>query len=185
MTYQAQDTSEADIVVIGGGPGGYVASIRAAQLGAKVFLVEKEALGGVCTNGGCIPSKALLRNAQMFSPLLGCFEDLLSFNIKAAMERKTAIVETLVKGIETLLKRNGVNVIYGLGRITAPNTVTVELNNGQTTTVKRRNIIIATGSTPTIPSVPGIEGRSVITTDQALDLLEVPESVLIIGGGYV
>ena len=172
-------------MVIGGGPGGYVASIRAAQLGAKVFLVEKEALGGVCTNRGCIPSKALLRNAQMFSPLLGCFEDLLSFNIKAAMERKTAIVETLVKGIETLLKRNGVNVIYGLGRITAPNTVTVELNDGQRTMVRGRNIIVATGSTPTIPSIPGIEGRNVITTDQALDLLEVPESVLIIGGGYV
>jgi len=185
MNYQAQDTSEADIVVIGGGPGGYVAAIRATQLGAKVYLIEKEKLGGVCTNRGCIPSKALLRNVQMFSPLLGCFEDLLSFNIKAAMERKTAIVETLVKGIEALLKRNGVNVIYGLGRITAPSTVTIELKDGQRTTVKGRNIIIATGSTLTIPSILGIEGRKVITTDQALNLLEIPESILIIGGGYV
>jgi len=185
MTYEAQNTFEADLVVIGGGPGGYVAAIRAAQLGAKVYLIEKEKLGGVCTNRGCIPSKALLRNVQMFSPLLGCFEDLLSFNIKAAMERKTAIVETLVKGIESLLKRNKVNVIYGSGRIAAPNIVSVELNSGQRTDVKGRNIIIATGSTPTIPSIPGVDGPNVITTDQALDLLHVPESVLIIGGGPI
>jgi len=185
MTYEAQNRFEADLVVIGGGPGGYVAAIRAAQLGAKVYLIEKEKLGGVCTNRGCIPSKALLRNVQMFSPLLGCFEDLLSFNIKAAMERKTAIVETLVKGIESLLKRNKVNVIYGSGRIAAPNIVSVELNSGQRTDVKGRNIIIATGSTPTIPSIPGVDGPNVITTDQALDLLHVPESVLIIGGGPI
>jgi len=185
MTYEVQKTFEADLIVIGGGPGGYVAAIRAAQLGAKVYLIEKDKLGGVCTNRGCIPSKALLRNTQMFSPLLGCFEDLLSFNIKAAMERKTAIVETLVKGIENLLKRNRVNVIYGSGRITAPNSVTVELNGGQRTDVKGRNIIIATGSTPTISSIPGIDGPNVITTDQALDLLHIPESVLIIGGGPI
>jgi len=185
MTHEAQNTFEADLIVIGGGPGGYVAAIRAAQLGAKVYLIEKEKLGGVCTNRGCIPSKALLRNVQMFSPLLGCFEDLLSFNISAAMERKTAIVETLVKGIETLLKRNRVNVIYGSGRIIAPNTVTVELNGGQRIDVKGRNIIIATGSTPTIPLIPGIDGPKVITTDQALDLLHVPENVLIIGGGAI
>jgi len=185
MTCKEQDTPEADLVVIGGGPGGYVAAIRAAQLGAKVYLIEKEKLGGVCTNKGCIPSKALLRNVQMFSPLLGCFEDLLSFNIKAAMERKTAIVETLVKGIESLLKRNRVNVIYGSGRIAAPNTVTVELNNGQITDVKGRNIIIATGSTATIPSILGVDGPNVITTDQALGLLHVPESVLIIGAGPI
>ena len=185
MTHEAQNTFEANLIVIGGGPGGYVAAIRAAQLGAKVYLIEKEKLGGVCTNRGCIPSKALLRNVQMFSPLLGCFEDLLSFNISAAMERKTAIVETLVKGIETLLKRNRVNVIYGSGRIIAPNTVTVELNGGQRIDVKGRNIIIATGSTPTIPLIPGIDGPKVITTDQALDLLHVPENVLIIGGGAI
>jgi len=185
MNYQAQDTSEADIVVIGGGPGGYVAAIRAAQLGAKVYLIEKEKLGGVCTNRGCIPSKALLRNVQMFSPLLGCFEDLLSFNIKAAMERKTAIVEALVKSIETLLKRNRIKIIYGLGKIKARNTVTVDLKDGQRTDVKGKNIIIATGSTPTIPSIPGIDGSNVVTTDQALELLHVPESVLIIGGGPI
>jgi dihydrolipoamide dehydrogenase len=92
MTYEVQNTFEADLIVIGG-PGGYAAAIRAAQLGAKVYLIEKDKLGGVCTNRGCIPSKALLRNVQMFSPLLGCFEDLLLFNIKAAMERKTAIIK--------------------------------------------------------------------------------------------
>jgi len=185
MTYEVQNTFEADLIVIGGGPGGYAAAIRAAQLGAKVYLIEKDKLGGVCTNRGCIPSKALLRNVQMFSPLLGCFEDLLSFNIKAAMERKKAIVETLVKGIETLLKRSRVNVIYGSGRITAPNAVTVELNDSQRTDLKGRNIIIATGSTPTISSILGIDGKKVITTDQALDLLHIPESVLIIGGGPI
>jgi len=137
------------------------------------------------TNRGCIPSKALLRNIQMFAPLLGCFEDLLSFNIEAAMERKTAIVETLVKGIETLLKWNRVNVIYGSGGIIAPNTVTVESNDGQRTDVKGRNIIIETGSTPTIPSIPGIDDPKVITADQAPDLLHVPENVLIIGGDAI
>jgi len=185
MTYEVQNTSEADLVVIGGGPGGYVAAIRAAQLGAKVYLIEKEKLRGVCTNRGCIPSKALMRNVQMFSPLLGCFEDLLSFNVRAAMERKTAIVESLVKGIENPLRRNRVNVIYGTGRIAAPSIVTVELNSGQRIDVKGRNIIIATGSTPTIPSIPGVDGPNVITTDQALDLLQVPESVLIVGEGPV
>jgi dihydrolipoamide dehydrogenase len=179
-----------DVVIIGAGPGGYVAAIRAAQLGLKVALVEKEHLGGVCLNWGCIPTKALLRNAEVIS-LLGQGKEFgfsisgLEVDFGAAVERSRKVAERLVKGVASLMRKNKIEVIEGRGMLSSPTTVKVALNDGNTGSLSARNVIIATGGRAR--SIPGVEvdGERVLTYREAIVLRELPESALIVGAGPI
>lgn len=178
-----------DILVIGGGPGGYVAAIRAAQLGAKVGVVEKGALGGTCLNRGCIPTKALLTAAGVAKQLataseLGITVDGFSVDFSRIVARKDQVVEQLVKGIHFLFKKNKVDLIPGHGRISSPGCVEVR-NSGETREVTARHIIIATGSEPALIKNLGYDGSTVVTSTEALCFTEQPKSILIIGGGVI
>ena len=179
-----------DVTIIGAGPGGYVAAIRAAQLGLKAVLVEKEHLGGVCLNWGCIPTKALLRNAEVVS-LLGRGKEFgftvtgLDMDFGAAVDRSRKVSERLVKGIAALMRKNGVEVIEGGGVLQSPHTVEVTLNGGGTRTLETRNVIVATGGQAR--SIPGItpDGERVLTYREAIVLRELPRSAIIIGAGPI
>lgn len=179
-----------DVAVIGGGPGGYVAAIRAAQLGLKVGLVEKENLGGVCLNWGCIPTKALLRNAEVVSLLgqgkeFGFRLDGFEADFGAAVDRSRKISERLVKGVGTLMRKNGIEVIEGSGALKPPRAVEVALNAGGTHTLEARNIIIASGGRAR--NVPGIapDGERVLTYREAIVLRDLPASAVIVGAGPI
>lgn len=179
-----------DIIVIGGGPGGYVAAIRAAQLGAKVCLIEKESLGGTCLNYGCIPTKTIYRTAELFNNL-SHIED---FGIKAynpeidvykIQERKGNIIKTLVTGIESLLKGNNVELIRGKATLIDKNTAIVCTQDGEIT-IEAKNIIIATGSQAEIPSIEGVyNSKNIITSTELLDFSHIPKSLVVIGGGVI
>ncbi len=176
-----------DVAIIGGGPGGYVAAIRAAQLGLKAAVIEEERVGGLCLNWGCIPSKALLWNAELVnlfkeSKDFGITYDALHIDMGAAIDRSRKVVDRMVKGVEFLLKKNKVAVIPGRGRLAGNNTITVDPGGD---TIDAGNIIIATGAHAR--SLPGVEidGETVITSREALILREPPESVIIVGGGPV
>lgn len=179
-----------DIIIIGGGPGGYVAAIRAAQLGAKVCLIEKESLGGTCLNYGCIPTKTIYRTAELFSNL-NRIED---FGIKAynpeidvakIQERKRNIIKTLVSGIESILKGNNVELIRGKATLIDKNTVIVYTEDKEMT-IEAKNIIIATGSESEIPSIEGVYSNdNIITSTELLDFNHIPKSLVVIGGGVI
>jgi dihydrolipoamide dehydrogenase len=181
-----------DIVVLGGGPGGYVAAIKAAQLGAKTALIEKEKVGGVCLNVGCIPTKTLLRSAKVYEDLMNSEKfgidilDKASVNINwnNLMKRKDSIVNKLTGGVKVLLKQNGVDLYNGYGEALDKNTLIV---NGET--LKTKNLIIATGSSSFIPSTPGLkeafEKGYAITSTEALSLDIIPKELIVIGGGVV
>ncbi len=180
---------EFDIVVIGGGPGGYVAAIRGAQLGAKVALVERDRLGGTCLNRGCIPTKALYYSAKTLATVkksegFGVDAELKGFNLSKAVERKNSVVEKLVGGVGQLLKANGVEVFRGEGVISSKGRVTVKSDTGAED-IGAKNIIIATGSEPAMIPAFNIDGTNVLTSTEMLDLRELPRSVLIIGGGVM
>jgi len=176
-----------DVAIIGGGPGGYVSAIRAAQLGLKVALVEKERLGGLCLNWGCIPSKALLFNAELVrlfgrADEFGITYDNLRLDVGQAVDRSRQIADRMVKGVEFLLEKNKVKVVKGAGRLKSGNEVAVEPGDES---IEADHIILATGGVAR--SLPGVEidGKTVITSRQALELREVPESVAIVGAGPV
>ncbi len=179
-----------DVTIIGGGPGGYVAAIRAAQLGLRVALVEKENLGGVCLNWGCIPTKALLRNAEVVSLLgegkqygftLSGFEA----DYGAAVDRSRKVSERLVKGVGALMRQNEVDIFEGVGVLTSPHTVEVTLNAGGACTLEAENVIVATGGQArTIPGVE-VDGERVMTYRQAIVLRDLPASVIIVGAGPI
>lgn len=181
-----------DVVVIGGGPGGYVAAIRCAQLGLKTACVEmRGSLGGTCLNVGCIPSKALLNSSEKFAEAShglkqhGVDVSGVKLNLKQMMTNKEGIVSDLTKGIEFLFKKNKVDYIIGRGEIKTANTVTVALNSGGTTTLNTKNIIIATGSdVVTLPNIE-IDEKSIVSSTGALSLAKVPKSMIVIGGGYI
>jgi len=179
--------SEYDVVVVGAGPGGYVAAIRAGQLGLKTAIVEREALGGVCLNWGCIPSKALLKNAEVVSYFHRAEEFGLSFdNFKAdyaaAVDRSRKVVDRNVRGVAYLLRKNKVDHITGEGRLTARGAVTVAPDG---TTLNAKNVILATGSSPsTLPSLP-IDGDKVITSRESIVLKNLPSSLVIVGAGAI
>ncbi len=177
------------IAIIGAGPGGYVAAIRAAQLGARVTVVENQALGGVCLNCGCIPSKALLSvvelgdKAKKAADLGLKLDGLVRYDLARMVNRKNTVVDGLVKGIGTLFKTWGIELIDGTGVLLDERTVRVAHQDGTERRVQADAIIVATGSSwPNLPLFP-VDGRQVLTSKEALDLKEVPASLLIIGGG--
>ncbi|WP_094604484.1 Dihydrolipoyl dehydrogenase [Sporomusa silvacetica DSM 10669] len=178
-----------DVAVIGGGPGGYVAAIRAAQLGGRILLVEKENMGGGCLNRGCIPTKTLLKCAEKWQDLARCAEfglraDTIGFDFNAIIERKNKVVAGLRGGIEQVVKSNDITVIRGVAALTAPQRLTVSNVSGKEEFAASK-IIIATGSIPSSIPVPGHQLPAVITSDELLELTEVPKSMLIIGAGAV
>jgi dihydrolipoamide dehydrogenase len=180
-----------DLIVIGGGPGGYVAAIRAAQLGLKTACVEKRrTLGGTCLNVGCIPSKALLHNSHLYSEAAHEFKErgievgTVKLNLKKLMANKDNIVNDLTKGIEFLFKKNKIDYLQGLGTIEKPGTVVVT-NGKKKTTYETNNIVIATGSDSA--PLPGVEvdQKQIVTSTGALSLAKVPKHMAIIGGGVI
>ena len=182
-----------DLVVIGSGPAGYVASIRAAQLGMKVACVEKTpSLGGTCLNVGCIPSKALLESSELFHQaqageleVHGVEVKQVKLNLKSLLARKDKIVDDLTKGIGGLFKKNKVTRFQGTGRIAGPDSVTVTGDDGKTQSLSAKKILIATGSEPVpMPGVP-FDGKKVISSTEALALSKVPEHLIVIGGGVI
>lgn len=180
---------ESDITIIGGGPGGYVAAIQAAKLGAKVVLVEKEDVGGTCLNWGCIPTKALVRSAEVYKSFqeahkYGLQADHFSVDMKKVIERKNNIVRQLIQGVEYLLDKNNVTLIKGLGEIIDKNTVFVKAGNVEAT-IKTDHIIIATGSNACKLPIPGLESENVLTSREILDMKELPDRMVIIGGGVI
>jgi dihydrolipoamide dehydrogenase len=189
---------EYDLVILGGGTGGYVAAIRASQLGLKTAIVEKGKLGGTCLHKGCIPSKALLRSAEVYATAkrsedFGVMTSDVSVNFGKVQERKNKIIETLHKGVQHLMKQGKIDVYEGIGRILGPSifspmpgTISVEMNNGQENEMLiPKNVIVATGSRPrTLPGLE-IDGEFVLTSDEALSLEALPNSIIIVGGGVI
>lgn len=180
---------EKDLIIIGGGPGGYEAAIRGAQLGAKVTLIEENKLGGTCLNRGCIPTKALYKNAEAINSLrsLGEFGISLSgynFDMAIAQKRKDEVVNKLVTGIDQLLKGNGVEIIKGRASFKG-NKILEVVTEKSTEELSAANIIIATGSSSSSVPVPGIDLPGVVTSDEILNFDEVPKSLAILGGGVV
>ena len=180
---------EYDVIVIGAGPGGYVAAIRSAQLGKKTAIVEKRFLGGVCLNIGCIPSKALLKSADVAHTLrergkeFGFKMDNLELDYSVAFDRSRKVSERLVRGIGFLMKKNKIDVHIGAAMLTAKDTVEVIPEEGEVETLKAKDIIIATGSHPF--SIPGVEldGEKIIDYETAIMRDTLPSSAVIIGGG--
>ncbi len=179
--------NEFDLIVIGSGPGGYVAAIRAAQLGLKTAVVEKDpAFGGTCLHRGCIPTKALLHTASMLDEIrsaaaVGIDVAPPSLNLAKAHEYKNQVVGKNAKGIEFLFKKNGITPVHGFGRLTGPHEVTVE-RDGEETTLAARHILIATGSEPREIPVAPIDGQRILSSDHALELTErVPKSIVVRG----
>lgn len=179
-----------DIIVIGAGPGGYTAAIRAAQLKAKVTLVEKDELGGTCLNRGCIPTKTLYRNAELLYNLnnmnnFGISVDNFSVDVAKIQQRKSEVVNSLKEGISKLLKGNGVEFIKGCASLKDANTVEILKEDGTKATLTTKNIIIATGSKPSIPPIKGADLEGIFTSEEVLDFKEIPESLTVVGGGVV
>lgn len=189
---------EYDLVILGGGTGGYVAAIRASQLGLKTAIVEKGKLGGTCLHKGCIPSKALLRSAEVYatakkSEEFGVTTGEVGVNFAKVQERKEKIVEQLHKGVQHLMKQGKIDVFEGLGRILGPSifspmpgTISVEMNNGEENEMLiPKNVIVATGSRPR--TLPGLEAdeQYIMTSDEALIMEDLPKSIIIVGGGVI
>jgi dihydrolipoamide dehydrogenase len=178
------------IVVIGGGPAGYVGAIRAAQLGAKVTLIEKEILGGTCLNVGCIPTKALLASAAVYSHFksagqFGLKADNISFDWGAVQKRKERVVKKSTAGVGLLLKSRSVEVIAGQAKLLAGKKVLVTDNSGNQKTLEPDMILVATGSEPLVINIPGAGLPGVVDSTGALAFSEVPKDLVIIGGGVI
>ena len=180
-----------DVVVIGAGPGGYVCAIRAAQLGKKVAVVEREWLGGVCLNVGCIPSKALLKNAEVAHTLrvrgreFGFEVQGLKLDFGMAIKRSRRVANRLAKGVNLLLKKNQVDVYMGTAKFNDANRLTVTGEDGATTILQAKHIVIATGASPMV--IPGVEidGKRVVSYREAILQEQLPKSVVIIGAGAI
>lgn len=178
-----------DLIVIGSGPGGYVAAIRASQLGMKVGVVEKESLGGVCLNWGCIPTKALLKSAEVYDHIKKASEfgielDKAKPNFGNIIKRSRDVADSMSKGVQFLFKKNKIDKIEGFGKLTGKGKVEVS-NNGEKKTYEAKNIIIATGArSKELPNIKQ-DGKKIIGYREALSLDKMPETMLVIGGGYI
>ncbi|MDO8427441.1 MAG: dihydrolipoyl dehydrogenase [Deltaproteobacteria bacterium] len=181
---------EFDIVIVGAGPGGYVAAIRASQMGAKVAVIEKDRIGGTCLNRGCIPTKALYYSAGALAAAkraseFGVSVGEVKFDLGRAIDRKNDVVKKLVGGVEQLLKGNGVEVLRGSAFIETPGRVRITKADGTADAIAGKSVLIATGSEPAMIPAFGIDKKNVLTSTEMLDLREVPKSLLIIGGGVM
>jgi len=180
-----------DVVVIGAGPAGYVAAIRAAQLKQKVAIVDKQWLGGVCLNVGCIPSKSLLKNAEIAHTLrergkdFGFSFDNLKLDYSVAVKRSRQNSDRLTKGVGFLMKKNNIAVFMGEAHLTKPTTVTVKDKDGKTTELTAKNIIVATGASAAVPGAWKVDGEKVVTYWEAILQEKLPKSVIVIGSGAI
>jgi dihydrolipoamide dehydrogenase len=179
-----------DIIVLGSGPGGYVTAIRASQLGFKVAVIEKENLGGICLNWGCIPTKALLKSAQVFDYLkhaadYGLIVDNVDKDFSAVVKRSRDVADGMSKGVQFLMKKNKIDVIYGFGKLKAGKKVDVTDKDGKVTEYNADNIIIATGArSKELPNLPQ-DGKKVIGYRQAMTLPTQPKSMIVVGSGAI
>jgi dihydrolipoamide dehydrogenase len=183
--------AEYDVVVVGGGPGGYVCAIRAAQLGKRTAVIEREWLGGVCLNIGCIPSKALLKNAEVAHTLrerggeFGFEVQGLKLDYGAAVKRSRQVSDRLVRGVGFLMKKNKIDVLMGAARFTGPRSLEVKLNDRSTASVQAQNVVIATGaSTMLLPGVSA-DGERILTYREAILQEKLPRSAIIVGAGPI
>jgi dihydrolipoamide dehydrogenase len=179
-----------NLVIIGGGPAGYVGAIRAAQLGANVTLVEKEEVGGTCLNVGCIPTKVLTSAAHTYSTLKtasrwGLKVTGADLDFSQLMKRKQMVVNRLVTGVKSLLKAHRVNLIKGVATFVDRRKIEVKLENGSIEKLEADKFLIAPGSVPIMLPIPGIDAEGVIDSTGALSLTSVPRSMLIVGGGVI
>ena len=177
-----------DVVVIGGGPGGYVAAIRAAQLGGRVALVEKKTLGGTCLNVGCIPTKALLHTAGLAAhaaDVQGLTFDGLTTDLAAMVKNKDEVVGKLTRGVAGLMKKNKIEVFEAAGSLAGEGAIALAMADGSTQTINAHNIIIATGSVPVKPKAFPFDDKVVMTSDELLSVTKKPARLLIVGGGYI
>lgn len=184
-------STQYDVAVIGAGPGGYVAAIRAAQLGAKTAIVEKQYLGGTCLNVGCIPSKAMLHIAEVLHSMES-LDDLgislpqpPTYDMNKGVAFKDKVVKRMTGGVGVLLKGNNVDIFDGLGTVDASRNVTVKMQDGSQQQFSANKIILATGSVPLMPPFQGIDGRNVMNSDTCWNLPKVPESLICVGGGII
>ncbi|GAK58112.1 dihydrolipoyl dehydrogenase [Candidatus Vecturithrix granuli] len=174
-----------DVMIVGAGPGGYIAAERAGARGKSVLLIEKAHLGGVCTNEGCIPTKSLLNSAKQYvhgmeAAKFGVHFDCARFDLAEAMTWKQDVIETLRKGIAFLMKKHKVEVVTGEAQFLDRQTVSVNGN-----TYQGKNLIIATGSSSLVPPIPGVDSSQVVTNREILQITELPKSLIIVGGGYI
>jgi dihydrolipoamide dehydrogenase len=180
-----------DVFVIGAGPGGYVAAIRAAQLGQKTAIVDKQWLGGVCLNVGCIPSKALLKNAEVAHTLrergkeFGFSFDNLQLDFSAAVKRSRQVSDRLVKGVAFLMKKNKIDVYLGTAHLTSTRSVSIMDAAGNTTELSAKNVIVATGASSMVPAAWKMDGKKVLTYLEAILQESLPKSTVIIGAGAI
>jgi len=179
-----------DLTILGGGPGGYVAAIRAAQQGAKVALIEKEYVGGTCLNYGCIPTKSLIRSVEVLETVnqakeFGVKAENMGLDLKTVIERKEKVVETVRGGVEDLISSYPIDMIYGTGRCLDKNTIEIEGVNGDNHTIVTDKLIIATGSQVYNPGIAGADLPGVINSKGALSLEVIPDEVCIVGGGVI
>jgi len=182
--------SQYDVIVVGSGPGGYVAAIRASQLGLKTAVIERESLGGICLNWGCIPTKALLKSAQVFEYIkhakdYGITVSESSADFGAVIKRSRGVADAMSKGVQFLMKKNKIDVISGSGKVIPGKKVTVTDAAGKATDYEAKHIIVATGSRArALPSVP-IDGQKVIEYRKAMTLEKRPDTMLVIGSGAI
>lgn len=190
---------ETDVAILGGGPGGYTAAVRAAQAGRSVVIVERDKLGGTCLHRGCIPSKSLLRSAEVYATVKQAHAYGIevpagepTVDWKAVHARKDAIVAQLHGGVQALMKQHKIRIIHGEGRITGPSifsprsgAIAVELPDGESETVVAKHVILATGSRPRRLAELPYDGQTVVTSDEALSWTDRPASVIIVGGGVI
>lgn len=181
-----------EIAVLGGGPGGYVAAIRAAQLGFKIALIDKDKLGGICLNWGCIPTKSLLKNAEIYDTVKNHSEDFgisfkgLEFDFNKIIKRSRDISDRITKNVEMLVKKNKADRIHGYGKLVSKNKIEVfDKDRKKTETITADKIIISTGARPrTVPSIP-VDNKMIITSTEAMNLPEQPKELIVVGAGAI